>query len=238
MKRPLGSTHEIIKSTSAEEDLLSHMWGLLNISQIGVATNSPSVDLKRNLERAKEALTMLRNPTGIAYCELSLADLALREGDTQAAQATILQYMSLPWESNTDLILHCLEKLADVTLWSASNIGWSSNWMIMYLVYTRKLQDKFAFRRALRFLGDMFMVENDEITAQSLFIVALEGFSLMDVHRSRAECMLRLGDIAKRQGDLSEAVNLWKEARPLFERSMQGKEVVQIDTRLAAADTF
>ncbi|KAJ7620760.1 hypothetical protein DFH06DRAFT_1341447 [Mycena polygramma] len=68
----------------------------------------------------------------------------------------------------------------------------------------------------------------------SLFIVALEGFTYMDVHRSRGECMLRLGDIFKGRGDLLKAVELWDTARPLFERSSQAKQVKEIDERLAS----
>jgi hypothetical protein len=62
------------------------------------------------------------------------------------------------------------------------------------------------------------------------------GFTYMDVHRSRAQCMLRLGDLAKKQGDLSRAVEFWKESRPLFERSVQAKDFAQIDARLGAVE--
>ncbi|KAJ7146633.1 hypothetical protein C8R44DRAFT_757910 [Mycena epipterygia] len=55
----------------------------------------------------------------------------------------------------------------------------------------------------------------------------------MDIHRSRAECMFRLGDIARHKGDLAQAQDLWKEAHPLFEWSLQAKGMVQIDTKLA-----
>jgi hypothetical protein len=44
--------------------------------------------------------------------------------------------------------------------------------------------------------------------------------------------MLRLGDIAKNQGDHARAGVLWMEARPLFERSLQGNDVAQVDARL------
>ncbi|KAJ7723147.1 hypothetical protein B0H16DRAFT_1699068 [Mycena metata] len=75
--------------------------------------------------------------------------------------------------------------------------------------------------------------ENDEVTAISLFTLALEGFTQMDVHRSRAECMIRLGDISKKNGDLLRALEFWETARPLFERSSQLKQVQDIDERLS-----
>ncbi|KAF8209238.1 hypothetical protein K438DRAFT_1811992, partial [Mycena galopus ATCC 62051] len=55
----------------------------------------------------------------------------------------------------------------------------------------------------------------------------------MDVHHSRAQCMLRLGDLANKYGCTSEANTFWEAARPLFERTLQTKDVAQIDSRLA-----
>ncbi|KAJ7703750.1 hypothetical protein B0H16DRAFT_1482858 [Mycena metata] len=71
--------------------------------------------------------------------------------------------------------------------------------------------------------------ENDEKTAVSLFTVALEGFTYTD---SRAECMIRVGNIAKKNGDLFEALELWETARPLFECSSQAKRLQDIDERI------
>jgi zona occludens toxin (predicted ATPase) len=48
--------------------------------------------------------------------------------------------------------------------------------------------------------------------------------------------MIRLGDLAEGQGCLSEAIAFWEEARPLFERSLQAKDVAQIDTRLSTVE--
>ncbi|KAJ7916361.1 hypothetical protein B0H13DRAFT_2323463 [Mycena leptocephala] len=55
----------------------------------------------------------------------------------------------------------------------------------------------------------------------------------MDVHHSRAECMLRLGDISKGHGELLKAVELWETAKPLFERSSQVKQLDNLRERLA-----
>ncbi|KAJ7862176.1 hypothetical protein B0H13DRAFT_1900234 [Mycena leptocephala] len=55
----------------------------------------------------------------------------------------------------------------------------------------------------------------------------------MDVHRSRAECLLRLGDIFKGHGNLLKAVELWETAKLLFERSSQAKQVKYIQEKLA-----
>jgi hypothetical protein len=48
--------------------------------------------------------------------------------------------------------------------------------------------------------------------------------------------MLHLGDISQMSGDLVKAVRLWNEARPLFERSQQAKEITRIQARIVAVE--
>jgi hypothetical protein len=48
--------------------------------------------------------------------------------------------------------------------------------------------------------------------------------------------MLRLGDLAAKRGDLSEATEYWSTARPLFEQSLQKKDVAEIEKKLAAME--
>jgi hypothetical protein len=100
-------------------------------------------------------------------------------------------------------------------------------------VHSLKRKEKLGIYKALRSLGDIFLAQHDEHTATSLFTAALEGFNQRDVHRSRAECMLRLGDISMGHGDLLKAMEFWDGARPLFERSSQAKQAHGIDDRLA-----
>ncbi|KAJ7819425.1 hypothetical protein B0H13DRAFT_1921786 [Mycena leptocephala] len=95
------------------------------------------------------------------------------------------------------------------------------------------IQGELALHKALIFIGDVFIVQGDAETAYSLFTVALGGFVYMDVHYSQAQCLLRLGVLASKRGNFSHATNLWTAARPLFERSLQAKDVAQIDARLA-----
>jgi hypothetical protein len=108
-----------------------------------------------------------------------------------------------------------------------------SNWTTVFLVHSVQRREKLGIYKALQFLGDVLLAQDDQQTATSLFTVALEGFTYMDVHRSRAGCMLRLGDISKGQGNLLKAVEHWTTARPLFEQSSQAKQVNNIDQRLA-----
>jgi hypothetical protein len=130
--------------------------------------------------------------------------------------------------------LFCLGRLADIRAWPASE--WHPRWPIMYCGHAYIAKDKLELHQALLLLGDVFLATKDNETATNLYIVALEGFTYMDVHRSRAQCMVRLGDLANEQGHTSKAIGFWKTARPLFERSLQAKDVAQIDVRLSTVD--
>jgi hypothetical protein len=88
-----------------------------------------------------------------------------------------------------------------------------------------------------RCLGQIFLAEGDDETALRLFKVALDGFTFMDVHHWRADCMVRIADILNNRGEVMKAVELWKTARPLFERSSQMKDIAWIDAKLAEADS-
>jgi hypothetical protein len=103
-------------------------------------------------------------------------------------------------------------------------------------VHSLKLKEKLGIHKALQFLGDGFLACDDEQTAISLFTVALEGFTGMDIHQSRAECIVRLGDISNGHSDILTALELWEKARSLFERSSQTKQVQYIDERLARVE--
>ncbi|KAF8125379.1 hypothetical protein K438DRAFT_1791146 [Mycena galopus ATCC 62051] len=110
---------------------------------------------------------------------------------------------------------------------------WGYKWPIIYLASATKLKVKLDLHKALLFLGDAFIANKVENSAANLYQVALAGFTQMDVHCSRAQCMLRLGDLASKHGCTSEAITFWEAAQPLFERASQTKDVAKIDSRLA-----
>ncbi|KAJ6451067.1 hypothetical protein C8R45DRAFT_946467 [Mycena sanguinolenta] len=111
---------------------------------------------------------------------------------------------------------------------------WQSRWPVVYLCFAYKFREKLALHKALLFVGDVFSVNEEKDTSIALYTVALEGFTYMDVHQSRAQCMLRLGDLAYKHGDTTAAIIHWKTAQPLFKQSSQAKDVAQIDSRLAS----
>ncbi|KAJ7493478.1 hypothetical protein FB451DRAFT_1164371 [Mycena latifolia] len=128
------------------------------------------------------------------------------------------------------------QRLADISQWRVAGFQWVYTWTVVYLAHAKTTQMTLDLHKALQFLGDVFLQDGDEETAHSLWAVALEGFTYMDVHRSRANCMLRLGDLVQQRGQPAEAVELWRNARPLFELSLQTKDVAQINDRLGAGN--
>jgi hypothetical protein len=157
-----------------------------------------------------------------------LGGLQLRDKNLSAAHLLFEKCLRL--DHNAELKSLCLEGLGNVSQWGADYSMFQ--WTTIFLVYSIKHKQHLQVHKAIQFCGDAFLLEQDEDTAITLFTVALEGFTYMDVHCSRAECMLRLGDISNSHGDQLKAVELWTTARPLFERSSQTKQVQWVDERL------
>ncbi|KAJ7082782.1 hypothetical protein C8R44DRAFT_904766 [Mycena epipterygia] len=206
-------------------------WGLLNLAHVDILIGASVQDVHRSLDKAKEIFAATASH-GLTFCEITLAELNLRERQAHTAKLLFQRCFASTAQKHTQGALACLEKLADTSQWPACDFEWASRWTVVYLVYAKRIQNKRALHKALQFLGDVFLTQGDLNTSDSLFNVALETFTYMDIHHSRAECILRLGDIARHRGEFAQAADRWKEARPLFERSSQAKDMAQIDTKL------
>ncbi|KAJ7900655.1 hypothetical protein B0H14DRAFT_3752939, partial [Mycena olivaceomarginata] len=193
-------------------------------------------DVLGNLHKAQTIFETHKNARGLIYCDITTADLQLREGNTSTAKTLFQKCLNLMRGKESEMASFCLERLADITAWGSADLNSACPWTMIYLSHSQKGHKKLALHRALLFLGDLFFSSGDEGTAHSLFIVALEGFTLMDIHQSRAQCMIRLGDLANKHGDLPNAIEHWRAARPLFERSLQAKDIANIDLRLATVE--
>ncbi|KAJ7797394.1 hypothetical protein B0H14DRAFT_3157506 [Mycena olivaceomarginata] len=200
-------------------------------------------DFKKSLSLSIRAQSLL-SLCGMAGSETSLGiiniqaevhrckseyNLYIREKDLLAAKRLLEK--SLTSIEHNEIKSFCFERLGNTTAWGADET--TPHWTTIFLIHSLKLKAKLQVYKALQFMGQMFLTHKDENTAVSLFTVALVGFTYMDVHQSRADCMIRLGDISSRRGDLLKAVELWESARPLFERSSQVKEVQYVDERLS-----
>ncbi|KAJ6538336.1 hypothetical protein DFH09DRAFT_1283405 [Mycena vulgaris] len=222
---------QILEETSFDQCGDSYGEALLNIALIDLTIGEAKNTVQRNLDAARNIFTKLGYSEALVFCDMILADLELRTNNTSSAGLLFQKCLKL--RKDTQTASFCLERLADVSRWSVTEHG-RFTWPVVYMGHAQQTKEKLALHKALLCLGDMFISNTDENTAHSLFTVALEGFTYMDVHHSRAQCMLRLGDLAQNRGDSLKATDLWNAARPLFERSLQGKDIAQIDIRLAA----
>ncbi|KAF8196274.1 hypothetical protein K438DRAFT_1760443 [Mycena galopus ATCC 62051] len=214
---------EVAKSTSAEQNSVSHAIALLNIALIDTVIQETGENVYHELNTVQKAPR--DSPQGIVFSDIVQAILELREGKFNTAQIKFENCLQSIWGTSL-----CLEQLANIKAWPSDK--WKDKWPTIYLVHAHRSKAKLDLHKALLFLGDVFNVNNEKDAATNLYQIALAGFTQMDVHHSRAQCMLRLGDLAIQYGRTSEAITLWKAARPLLERSVV-KDVFQIESRLA-----
>jgi tetratricopeptide (TPR) repeat protein len=219
--------------TSADQNAESHAYALLNIALIDIRIGGDTKDVHKNLNKAQDIFISSKYLNGITYCTMVRADAELREQMFYFATAKFLECLDLARGTDNEVESFCFERLADIGAWPTSEQ--QSKWPVIYLGHAYKSNDKLALHKALLFLGDVFLANKDADAAANTYIVALEGFTYMDVHCGRAQCMVRLGDLAYGQGQTSEAINFWQAARPLFTQSSQGKDVAQIDLKLCIA---
>jgi tetratricopeptide (TPR) repeat protein len=220
---------QLLDIASVEKDRVSHALNLLNISQLDIEMGVSGDAARRNINTAS---SIFKDNTGhqfgSTWCQILMAALDLNEGNLLEAKTIFQKCLTL---IDVEATSYCLERLADVGRWN-SDIPSSYTWTVTFLAHSLKLKRPLEVYKALQFLGDVYLSEGSQNTASTLFKVALDGFTQMDVHRSRAECMVGLGNIAKLDGDALKAADLWKAAKPLFMRSSQGKQVADIEERL------
>jgi hypothetical protein len=219
--------NHILRTYSSDQAPVVHAFALLNIAQIDVEIGGSEHDVQKNIDTARMLFQTVEFSTGLMFCDTIKAALDLEALKLSAAKGLLQKCLSLAWGKEQDAVGYCLGKLASAPQCSAVD-------PLSFLVHSVKSKQILDLHKALQFLGNVFQGQGDQETAVSLFTVALNGFTKMDVHRSRAECMVRLGDISKENGDELKAAELWDTARPLFGRSSQRKQLADLDSKLAS----
>jgi tetratricopeptide (TPR) repeat protein len=239
LKSEYAEAHKIHTQIAQETSLLSdkydYAFSLLNIAQIDVLIGTVQHEVQQKLGEAKALFQTLGQSAEEGFCDMVMADLHLREGDSAYAKPIFEKSFHSSLGSQHDHAFYCLERLADPSQWRSTDLDETAAWTMVYLGYACRSKKRLGLLKALYCLGNVFYLLGDNTTAYALCIVALEGFTYLDVHHGRARCLLLLGDIAEHQGDSAKAVEFWNNARPLFELSLQAKDAIQIDNRLAAA---
>ncbi|KAF8203521.1 hypothetical protein K438DRAFT_1932550 [Mycena galopus ATCC 62051] len=228
---------QVIKTSSTEENSFAHANALLNVALIDIRIGEPEKEISHNLNAARKILRRgAVHPFILCHIDMLQTILELREGEGSfdIAKVKLQECLYLSWSQNPEGACLCLEQLAHMKAWPADE--WQEKWPFIYLAYTHRSKGKLDLHKAILSLGDVFLAKEDNITATNLYEVALAGFTQMDVHHSRAQCMLCLGDLANKHGHISEAINFWKTARSLFERSSQGKAIAEIDAKLVTCE--
>ncbi|KAJ7085276.1 hypothetical protein C8R44DRAFT_752873 [Mycena epipterygia] len=215
---------ELARNVFVQQSSYDLALALLNIGEIDMWCGAQEDHVYQSFDKAKMLFSSIQLKSGLIYCDIVLADLKLREGDFVATRDIFQKYLQWSWTRHGEVSLYCLERMANIKIWRTCDFHWTSTCAAVYAAYASKTHENLALHNALCFLGDVLLSD------------ALEGFMYMDVHHSRVDCMLRLGDIAKSQGNHAKAAALWTEARPLFERSQQMKNVTQIDSQLATIE--
>ncbi|KAJ7715744.1 hypothetical protein B0H16DRAFT_496394 [Mycena metata] len=205
-------------------------FSLMNIAEVEVPMGISCEVIQEKIYASQTICNKIGQPKRLLTgCDVIQAELNLREGDISSS--LFCKCLKFGLGQDSEMVSYCLERLANVTRWSPHH---DPSWSIILLAHSLRAKEKLRIYKALQFIGDVHLMQNDGVTAVSLFTVALDGFTYMDVHRSRAECMIRLGDMAKKNGDLLKALELWETAKPLFERSSQAKRVQDIDERVGS----
>ncbi|KAJ7458477.1 hypothetical protein FB451DRAFT_1507671 [Mycena latifolia] len=214
------------------QETFQHALALSNIAEIDVEIGASKQNVQANIDTGKSIFTTVGHSMAVTFCDTIKAALDMREGNLLAAEALFKKCLKFAWGRDTHMVGYCLERLGDVQKWNAG-VRASSNWTFVFLVHSLKLHRMLDIHKALQFIGDVYVSDGDQYTAASLFTVALEGFTQMDVHRSRADCMVRLGHISRQQGDMEKAAEFWGRAHPLFARSSQTTGITEVDEQLA-----
>jgi hypothetical protein len=135
-------------------------------------------------------------------------------------------------KSHIHAVYLSLETLSDISN-KLCGLEKTSHWATTYFALSRKTKDLVNTYQALKCLGDILLDQGDDETAMNVFQAVLDGSTEMDVHRRRADCMSRIGDISVRGGQPNKARDMWEAALPLFVRSSQAKDATAIERKLS-----
>ncbi|KAJ6616713.1 hypothetical protein B0H10DRAFT_1948876 [Mycena sp. CBHHK59/15] len=213
----------------------AHLYALINLACTDISMGADEHQVRKSLDAARSVCVSMSYSRGFEACDIILAQLHLSQGRLTEAHTLFEQSFNLIRERDVEGSLLCLEALGDPNN-GMGNLDSTFTWTVILLGVGLQGRNMLAIYRAFRCLGDTFSEQGDKDTALTLFETALEGFTAMEIHRGKADCLVRIGDIWKYRGHSETAETFWKAARPLFQRSSQGKDVAKVDDRLAAGN--
>ncbi|KAJ7027715.1 hypothetical protein C8F04DRAFT_1189275 [Mycena alexandri] len=150
---------------------------LINMAEVEVYMDAPLSEVQKKIDVSRSIFTRVGDPRLVNACNYIQADLNLREGDTSSL--LFCECLRAAWGRDWEIASFCLERLADSSCWQGAHHPF---WSTVYLTHSLKSKEKLGIYKALQLIGDSFLEDNDQVTAISLFNLALEGFTSMDVH--------------------------------------------------------
>ncbi|KAF7343150.1 NB-ARC domain-containing protein [Mycena venus] len=211
-------------------DDMPKAWDLLNIGLVEIELGDLA-SARRRVEAAQRAVSpAIHKAAGLdILSQIIIGDLDFHNGDYEGARKGLQN--ALAQTGWMDLGMVAMERLSNVAL-KTNDMHSAMRYSVLLLVSSKKTQDLAATHQSIRRLGDISLASGDKMTAMNLFQVALDGFKLMGIYRWTADCLVRMGDVYHSCGHQTRAVEMWTEARPLFEKSSQKADILRCDDRL------
>ncbi|KAJ7458954.1 hypothetical protein FB451DRAFT_1182541 [Mycena latifolia] len=137
---------------------------LLNIAQIDVEMGASKHEVQKNIDSASSRFNTMGDSRGTMYCDTIRAALDMRDGDLVVAKTLFQNCLRFAWGRTSEAVSYCLERLGDFQQWSAlDETSWT--WTVTFFVDALQKRQKLEIYKALQFLGDVYLAENDQHTA-------------------------------------------------------------------------
>jgi hypothetical protein len=182
---------QLLHEVSVEDDAYVHAWSLLYIAEIEMCMGAQQHDVQKNIDRAKSISSFGGDLRPLQWCTILCITLTLKDAHMSSARTLLQKALEFSWGKKVHLIAYCLERLCEVSCRNVSDC--TSIWATVFLAHSIKFKSRLGINKALQFIANVSPLHGNEDTALSLYTVALDGFTHMDVHQSRVECMLCLG---------------------------------------------
>lgn len=174
--------------TDTSASIFEAVLALLNIVHIDANTSGHGLcsgtEIWSNLESIRTILSHMA-PLYTLFCDITLGYLHLQQRRSNVAHSIFRQCLATTqtqFGDHQEAALLCYQGLGNAT--GNMNDKYSAlNSSILWLLFGLRVQAWSMIHRSLRCLGDVLLSEGDEVTAESLFEVALEGATFSDIHQ-------------------------------------------------------
>ncbi|KAJ7662955.1 hypothetical protein B0H17DRAFT_1336955 [Mycena rosella] len=226
----------IVRNSSLEKCALFHGNSLLGIASVNVIFRAfeSEAEVAAALKVPRQIFTAHGYLRGLPVCDRVLADFYLTSGRTQDAAEIYEKCARSSRGESAESLSACMLKLGDITL--RNDLKSTTRWATAYLAHGKTTLSPSVMSWAFRLLGDIFRNDGDDETSGALFQVALEEFTRMGIYLGRAQCLLRLAELAENRGERTVATEHFSDARRMFLKSGMIMEAEQVPVDMRTND--